>query len=152
MTLTWKISFASNELRIFRGKLIAGILKTHTWKADAYGELNGYMLVFKPTGFWKTGTKIFDIEGKTELGHITYDFWKQTAQITYSGQSYLFKYKSWMCQKWEVKGDGETGAFETRGFWNTEGTIEDDGISSAIILSALYTHSNFTRINSTATV
>lgn len=150
MTLTWKSSFASNELRIFREKLIAGLLKTNTWKADAYGELNGYMLVFKPLGVWKTGTKILDIEGKNELGSISYDFWKQTAEITYSGQIYIFSYKSWMHQKWEVKGADESARFESTGFWKSEGSITNDGLSGAVLLSALYAHSNFTRINAAA--
>lgn len=150
MTLTWKSSFASNELRIFRGKLIAGILKTNTWKEDAYGELNGYMLIFKPLGFWKRGTKILDIEGKTELGGISYNFWKQTAEIIYSGQSYIFTYKSWKHQKWEVKGSEEAALFESKGFWKPEGNVSYDDIPGAVILSALYAHSYFTRINAGA--
>lgn len=151
MTLTWKSTFASNELRIFRGKLIAGILKTNTWKADAYGELNGHMLTFKALGFWNRGTKILDIEGKTELGEISYDFWKQTAEITYSGQSYQFRYKSWTHRKWEVTGPEVSAVFESKGFWSPEGIVTYEDMPGAIILCALYAHSYFTRINASAT-
>lgn len=150
MTLTWKKSFAGNEIRIFREKLIAGILKTNTWNANAYGELNGYMLTFKPLGFWKTGTKILDIEGKTELGSISYKVWKQKAEITYSERSYIFNYSSWMHQKWEVKDSQETAIFESKGFWKTEGAISYEDIPGAVILSALYVHNYFSRMNSAA--
>jgi hypothetical protein len=150
MTLTWKKSFAGNETRIFREKLIAGILKTNTWNGHAHGELNGYMLVFKPLGFWKTGAKILDIEGRTELGSISYKIWKQTAEITYSGESFTFSYKSWTHQKWEVKGAEGSVLFESTGFWGTKGNISFDNVPGAIMLSALYVHSFFSRMNAAA--
>lgn len=108
MALTWKTSFSGKECRIFRDKLIVGILKTSIWKGDAYGELNGYMLLFKPLGFWKRSTQILDIEGKKVLGKIEYNWWKSSAVITYEEVTYEWKYLSWNRKRWDVKGPEES--------------------------------------------
>ena len=41
--LSWKANFNGTEYRIFRGKVIAGLLKTSNWKNSGHGELDGYM-------------------------------------------------------------------------------------------------------------
>ena len=151
MALTWKTSFSGKEYRIFRGKLIVGILKTSMWKEDAYGELNGYMLLFKPLGFWKKTTQILDIEGKRELGKIEYNWWKSSAVITYEEVLYEWKYQSWSRKSWDVKGPEESAGFSLSGFWRNEGNIEYEDMPGAIILAALYVQSYFSKVAAAAT-
>lgn len=152
MTLTWTTSLGGREYRIFRGKLIAGLFKTSVWKGDGYGELNGYMITFKPKGFWQSETIIFDIEGKRELGNITYKFWKQRAEIRYEGEVYYFRYTSWTHQSWEVTKDNDFANFKSTGFWKNKGDVYSEGLSGAVVLSAFYAHQHFTRINAAAAV
>ena len=150
MTLAWKSSWVGKECRIFRGKIIVGLLKTSAWKTDAYGELNGHLLTFKPKGFWKSETKILDIEGKNELGKIEYNFWKSTALITYQQISYEWKFNSWKRMDWEVKGAEETARFVKKSMWNNEGTIEYESTPAPIILAAMYVQVHFIRMTAAA--
>jgi len=150
MKLIWKSSWVGNEYRIFRGKVIVGLLKTSAWKTDGYGELNGYMLTFKPKGFWQSETKILDIEGKNELGKIEYNWWKGTAIITYEQISYEWKFSSWKRMQWEVKGPEETAHFENDSMWKNEGSIEYDRTPPPIILAAMYAQVHFIRITAAA--
>lgn len=148
MALTWKTSFSGKECRIFRDKLIVGILKTSIWKGDAYGELNGYMLIFKPLGFWKNGTQLLDIEGKKELGRIKYNFWRSSAVITYEQVEYQWKYESWTRKNWTVTGPSESAKFLRSGLLFNEGEIESYDTPGAVILAAFYTQSYFSKITS----
>lgn len=151
MTLAWKSSWRGKECRIFRNKIIAGILKTSTWKAEAYGELNGHLLSFKPKGFWKTETQILDIEGKNELGKIEYYWWKSSAVITYERISYEWKFNSWKRTGWNVKGPEETAHFFKTSTWKNEGTIEYEHMPAPILLAALYVQGYFFRATAAAT-
>ena len=152
MALTWKASFSGKEYRIFRGKLIVGLLKTSMWKGDAYGELNGYMLLFKPLGFWKKTTQILDIEGKKELGRIEYNWWKNSAVITYEDMMYEWKYQSWSHKSWDVKGPEESVNFLLSSLWRNEGNIEYEDTPGAVILAALYVQSHFSKVTSAALI
>jgi len=150
MTLAWKTSWTGSECRIFRGKIIVGLLKTTGMLGGAYGELNGHLLVFKPLGFWKTGTSILDIEGKTELGKIEYKWWKSSALITYQESVYEWNYESWTRKKWTVKGNADSARFLKQGFWKNEGIIENEDIPAPIILAALYVQNYFVRMTAAA--
>jgi len=143
MTLTWKTSWTGKECRIFRDKIIVGLLKTSVMRGDAYGELHGHLLVFKPISFWKTGTRILDIEGKTELGKIDYNWWKSTAVITYQDLVYEWNYESWTRKKWMVKSADNAAHFVRKGFWQSEGTIEYEDIPAPVILAAIYVQNYF---------
>ena len=149
MMLAWKSSWVGKECRIFRGKIIVGLLKTSAWKGDAYGELNGHMLIFKPRGFWKNETKILDIEGKTELGKIEYNWWKSTALITYQHISYEWKFNSWKRTGWNVTSPDETARFEKTSTWKNEGNIEYESMPASIILAAMYVQVHFIRVTTT---
>jgi len=150
MTLAWKTSWTGQECRIFREKIIVGLLKTTAMRGDAYGELNGHLLVFKPLSFWKTGTTILDIEGKTELGKIDYNWWKSSALITYQETAYTWNYESWTRKKWTVNGNGDSAYFLKKGFWQNEGNIEYEDIPASIILAALYVQNYFVRMTAAA--
>lgn len=146
MTLQWTSSMSGQEIRIFRGKLIAGILKRSFWKDDAYGELNGHMVRFKTNGFWKRTTQILDIEGTKELGLITFNIWKSTAVITYENQTYGWKFDSWMRKKWQLGNGDDFVQYVKRSSWKNEGDIEIQNISPALVLAGLFIYGYFWKI------
>ncbi|MBE9465865.1 hypothetical protein ACFP1I_25505 [Dyadobacter subterraneus] len=146
MTLQWKSSLSGKETRIFRGKVIAGLLKKGVWKEDGYGELNGYMLKFETKGFLNRVTTILDIEGKTELGMIEYKTWKSTAVITFENKTYAWNFDSWMRKKWQVGNETSVAVFSKTSLWKNEGEIEVENISPAVVLAGLFVYSYFWKI------
>jgi hypothetical protein len=140
---------SGSECRIFRGKLIVGILKTNFWKNAGYGELNGHLLRFKNKGLFNTITKILDIEGTKELGEIKYNFWKGSATITYEDELYEWKFESWTRKKWSVQNSEDVTEFELISFWKNDGQVQNEFVSPAIILAALYVN-NYLRTISAA--
>ncbi|QRR02857.1 hypothetical protein [Dyadobacter sandarakinus] len=149
MSLTWKTSFSGRECRIFRGKLMVGLLKLSLWKTGGYGELQGYLLRFKTNGIWRRNTVILDIDGKKELGEIKFNLWKGSATITYDHMEYAFKYHSWTRRQWTVTAPDESATFEHKGLFQKEGVVENDDLSFAVILSALYADAYFRRLTAT---
>lgn len=150
MTLQWASTMSGNETRIFRGKLIAGLLKCSSWKDDAHGELNGYMIRFKTTGFWNPSTQILDIEGTKELGKIEYNAWKSTALITYEGQSYEWAFDSWMQKAWKIRNRENQAIYSRPSIWKNKGDIEAENISPAIILTGLFVYTYFQKMSAVA--
>jgi hypothetical protein len=146
MSLICKSNFAGTESRIFRGKLIAGLLKINAWKEDGYGELDGSMIRFKTRGFWTRITEIRDIEGERVLGEIHYNLFKGTALITYEELAYNWKFSSWMQQKWIVTKDEDEAGFKTTSYWKQEGELINEGIPAAVLLASLFVHGHFNRM------
>jgi hypothetical protein len=146
MILQWKSSLSGKETRIFRGKVIAGLIKRSIWKDDGVGELNGHMLKFETKGFLNRTTRILDIEGQTELGKIEYKTWKSTATITYEKQSYEWKFDSWMRKKWHIEQGDNRVQYSKTSIWKNEGDIETDNISPAIVLAGLFIYGYFWKI------
>ena len=146
MTLQWTSTMSGKETRIFRGKLIAGLLKRSLWKEDAYGELNGHMMQFKTTGFWKRKTQILDIEGTRELGFIEYNSWKTSAVITYEDKSYEWTFDSWMRKNWKIKSGEDQAVYSKISTWKNKGNIEVENISPAIVLAGLFVYGYFQKI------
>ena len=150
MSLRWEASVTGGEFRIFREKIIAGILKVSLVKGDAYGELNGFMLRFKNKGFWNRTTQILDIEGVRELGGISYNFWKGTAVVDYEDKTYHWQYKTWRRQKWQLLDGNEVIGYESTSLWKGTGNIDNAYLSPALVLTGLFIHSHFVRMTSTA--
>ena len=150
MALAWKSSWTGKECRIFREKLIVGLLKTNLWRGDAYGELYGHILVFKPLGFLKNSTEIFDINKTNKLGKIEYNWWKSSAMITYQDEVFEWKYDSWTRKSWTVNGGDDQAHFKKISHWRNEGIIENEDIPAPIILSALYVQGYFLRATAAA--
>lgn len=146
MNLKWESTFSGNETRIFRGKLIVGLLKRSTWKDDAQAELNGHMVRFKTKGFWKPSTKILDIEGTKELGQIEYNSWKSTAVITYEDQTYEWAFDSWMWKAWHIKNSEGQAVYLKTNIWKNKGDVEAENISPAVILAGLFVYSYFQKM------
>jgi hypothetical protein len=139
MTLSWKSNLSGTEYRIFRGKVIAGLLKTSNWKNEAYGELNGYLLRFKTKGLLQKRAEILSIEGDRILGNIEFHLLKSTATIHYDGISYEWKFRPWSRRKWFVANNGTHSEFRLTGFWQKSGEVESDDVPAAILLASLYT-------------
>ena len=150
MLMHWRSSLSGKEYRIFRGKIIAGILKFNLWKGDAYGELNGHMLRFQYKGFWKSKTRIMDIEGVRELGSITYNFWKSTAEIVYDNEYYTWSYSSWWRKRWSVRNTEDAIQFTSTSFWKNEGTIDNENLPAALALTGIFIHCHFMRVTAAA--
>lgn len=144
--LSWKSNFNETECRIFRGKVIAGILKTSLWKYDGRGELDGHMLTFRTKGFFQRHTEIRDINSSQVLGTIDYNLFKSTARIVYAGARYQWHFDSWLRRKWLVS-DGETEAhFEPTGFWKREGRVVNEDIPPPVILASFFVQAYFRKI------
>lgn len=143
MTLQWTSTMIGKETRIFRGKLIVGLLKRSLWKDDAYGELDGYMVRFKTTGFWKRKTAILDIEGVKQLGHIEYNFWKTSAVITYEERFCSWTFDSWMRKSWKIVGGQDQAIYSKPSVWKNKGDIEVDNMSPVMILAGLFVYGYF---------
>jgi hypothetical protein len=145
--LSWKSNFTETECRIFRGKVIAGILKTTLWKYDGRGELDGHMLTFRSKGFFNSQTEILDIEGTNVLGGIEYNLFRSKAWITFGEERYDWRFESWWRGKWVV-GNGESEArFEATGFWKREGRVINEDIPPPVILASFFVQSFFHKIS-----
>lgn len=144
--LSWKSNFSETEYRIFRGKVIAGILKTSSWKYDGRGELDGYLLSFKTKGFFNPRIEIRDIEGDRLLGNIDCNILTGKAWITFEGIRYYWRYESWLGNKWVVGNDEIEVRFESSGFWKREGIVIND-IPPPIILASLFVKAYFNKIS-----
>jgi hypothetical protein len=145
--LSWKSNFNETECRIFRGKVIAGIVKISFWKSDGYGELDGHMLRFTTKGFFDRRTEIRDIEGTKVLGSIDYNLWTSSASIDYNEIRYKWKFGSWARRKWIVSGEGKEAVFESSGFWRREGRIINEDIPPPVILASLFVQAYFRKLS-----
>jgi hypothetical protein len=138
MTVTWKTTGWAQQYRIFRDKIIVGILKKEGWKGEVLGEYNGAMLRFRPTGFWKTGTVISDVEGTRELGMIEYDTWKSIGKVTFQDKEYEWKYESWKQNKWSISHEEEFAKYAVTNVWRGEGSIDIEGIAPELVIIGLF--------------
>ena len=153
MSITWKSKGMRKEYRIFRDKIIVGILKKEAWKRKAYGEYNGAMLQFSPKGFWNTGTIISDIEGNKQLGSIEYGGWKSTATVTFQDQNFEWKYTSgWKRNEWTISGGNNFATYKVTSIWKGEGAIETEGVSAALVLIGLFIHDHFETMTTAAII
>ncbi|TLU97853.1 hypothetical protein [Dyadobacter luticola] len=146
MALVWKSNFTHSEIRIFRGKVVAGLLKMNIWKSSGYGELDGHLLRFKVRGFWQRRVEMTDIDGQRILGEIKLRFFNGLATIGYENQEYQWKYKSWPRRNWAVRNENDIAEFKVKGFWQTEGEIENNEIPAAVILASLFIHFHFRKV------
>ncbi len=145
--LSWKSNFNETEYRIFRDKVIAGILKTSSWKYDARGELDGYLLSFKTKGFFNPHTEIRDIEGDTLLGGIDCNILKGKAWIIFEEIRYQWKFESWLGGKWVVGNNEIEAHFESSGFWKRKGIVINEDIPPPVILASLFVKAYFNKIS-----
>jgi hypothetical protein len=147
MTVIWKTIGWSQQYRIFRDKIIVGILKKEGWKQDAVGEYNGAMVRFSSRGFWKTETIIADIEGTKELGKIEYDGWKSIGKVIFQGEEYLWKYDSWKLNEWTISKGDDFAKYKITNIWKGEGAIEIEGVPPELVIIGLYIEDRFKAIS-----
>ena len=137
MEINWQANLWRKEFRFMRGKLIVGLLKKNAWSTGGYGEFNGSLLRFKQKKWWKSSTIILDIEGKSEIGSITYNLLKRSAIIIINDQTYNWKFRNWLHNSWEVV-DADGSAVFTANNWGKKGTIAIDNMNPAGVLAAMY--------------
>lgn len=145
--LSWKSNFTETEYRIFRDKVIAGILKTSSWKYDGRGELDGHLLSFKTKGFFNPYIEIRDIEGDKVLGRIDCKILTGKAWITFDGIRYQWQYDSWLGGKWVVRNNELEARFESSGFWKKEGRVINEDVPPPVILASLFVKAYFNKIS-----
>ena len=146
MSVTWKTTGWSQQYRIFRDKIIVGILNKETWKNVALGEYNGAMIRFTSQGFWKTETMITDIEGAKPLGTIAYNEWKSTATVSFQDESYEWKYESWKRNEWTIYHGSNFAKYKMTNIWKGEGAIEIEGMPPELVIVGLYIEDHFKTI------
>mgnify|MGYP003406732903 CR=1 FL=1 len=140
MNVNWKSKNGHREFRIFRGKLIVGILKKKGWSRNAYGEYNGAMVQFLSEGFLNPVITILDIEGTKKLGKIHYFRFKGIASIQYEEQMFEWKYKSQQKKEWSIISDDDFVNYTISNTTQVEGEIEIEGIRPEVVLTGLYIH------------
>jgi hypothetical protein len=138
MIVNWKSKNSHKEYRIFRGKLIVGILKRKGWFRNAYGEYNGAMVQFISKGFLNPIITILDIEGTKKLGEIRYSRFKSEARIQYDHQTYVWEYKSKQKKEWRIISDDDFVNYTMSNTTKHEGKIEVEGIRPEVVLAGLY--------------
>ncbi|HEV7349140.1 hypothetical protein [Telluribacter sp.] len=144
MDIYWKTVGWQSEYRIFREKVIVGILKRGSWGTDTYGEYNGYLVRFDTKGFGKRSARILDIEGQKVLGSVKFRRFPTSATITYEGEEYQWNYQQWSRYKWSVRHTDEEATYVAARPWQGGGgTIQYDYLHPAIVLVGLYVHSYF---------
>lgn len=146
MTINWKSAVLGNAFRLFKGKQIVGLLKLENWRSEGYGELNGYLLRFKTSGFIHPVTRILDIEGKREFGSIRYNYRTMSARILLEGKVYHWKFEKWNGKEWFIEAEFGTIHFLQKGWWNGQGSVTcDEDESKMLILCGLYVKSFLVR-------
>ena len=145
--LSWKSNFSETEYRIFRGKVIAGILKTSSWKYDGRGELDGHLLSFKTKGVFSPHTDILDIDGDRVLGGIDCKILTAKATITFDGIRYQWRLDSWLGSNWTVGNEEIEARFESSGFWKREGVVTGEDIPPPVILASVFVKAYFNKIS-----
>lgn len=145
MTIHWKTAHSGTTFHLFRGKLVAGLLKLNFRRTSGYGELQGHLVRFETSGLWNPKTRILTIDGNRELGFITYTRWKYNAQIVLEGQTFLWKKQDWMWRSWIIQEGTDLILFQQEGLWKKQGTITGSGSESPVLLLAgLYIRSFLT--------
>lgn len=146
MTINWKSGGLGNAFRIFKGKQIVGLLKLDNWRTEGYGELNGYLVRFKTSGFVRPLTRILDIEGTRELGSIRYSYRTMSARIVLEEKEFQWKFEKWNGNNWFIEAEYGSIHFSQKGWWNGQGSITyDEDESKMLILSGLYIRSFLVR-------
>ena len=143
MHVRWQTLGLDQEYRLFREKLIVGLLKKSFLRNSAYGEYHGYLLRFEAPRWGRSQARILDIEGKKVLGTIAFGYFPRSATITYEGETYAWKSLSW--HRWTVTQADETATYEAGRGWTQggTGTIAYDYLPPAVVLSGLYVRSYF---------
>ena len=123
--LRWQRKGRVGEIRLFRGKLIFGLLKQNAWASQGYGECAGHLFRFRTRGVWKPMTEIWSFEEPARLlGTIQMELWQAKAELIYEGQRYNFTLRP---SGWELNGQEGSWLFTREKGDTWEGTVSRQG-------------------------
>lgn len=142
MKYTWEETSVAGKLRIYRGKLIVGMLNRTWGGSDAYGEFLGTMLRFRKQDFLGHKISILDIEGASEIGDVVMDHWDKKMTIVYLNKTYLGELSDKTGQ-WHVADKDEDILFEPPLISETKGEFEQNYMNPAIVLTTFYIRSHY---------
>lgn len=106
--LNWKRGFFKNTFEIFSENSLIGKLKENIWSNSAIGELNGKVISFRPKGFFRQKTVIFDLAKNEWIGEIDFNALMTRATIRIHDKVYRWKYDNWLSTKWSIHDSEET--------------------------------------------
>ncbi len=127
----------TGEARIYRGKLIVGMLKNTFVNQDAYGEFLGTMLRFRKKKFLSKKVSVLDIEGKKEVGEILFADWGRKVTVQYNNKMYLGEL-SGKSGQWCMEDKEEDIVFESPSVSVKKGMFEQNYMNPAIVLATVY--------------
>lgn len=128
----------TGEVRLYRGKLIIGMLRHKSYKQDAYGEFLGTMLRFRRKGFFDKYVTLLDIEGNRSLGSIHFQEWGKKVVIEYMDKVYE-GYLDNAAKEWVIDNpeEGEL-AFRCPSSKSNEVEFELNYMEPAVVLATFY--------------
>lgn len=127
----------AGSVRIYRNKLIIGMLNKSPFKQDAYGEFLGTMLRFSGTRFFNTKIRILDIEGTKIVGEIRFKNWFKEVTVTYQNQAYPGRLSD-DSGRWLIEDQGQEIRFESPSLSETTSIFEQNNMNPAVVLATLY--------------
>ena len=136
MKLNWKKKLLSNAIEIFLEGQSVGSLKEKSFQQKAEGNLNGRIVAFKTSGFFKQETEITDTVLQKVIGKITFNSWKTKAEIELEGKKLVWQYDNAWNTKWSIS--DSTGTLATYKSNSSGGEIEAVTFNEMLILTGLY--------------
>lgn len=134
--LSWRKGFFTSNYEIFSAGQPIGLLKEKSFQQKAEGNLNGRIVTFKTSGFFKQETEITDTSLQKVIGKITFNSWKTKAEIELEGKKLVWQYDNAWNSKWSISDStGTLARFITN---SKGGDIEAVSFDEILILTGLY--------------
>lgn len=140
--LTWKRNILNGLYTIYDNGLQIGQLKERPFQETSTGEINGKVYTFITKGFFKRETMIFESSNNEAIGKITYNEWRNRANITINNNTAEWKYENILNTKWQIF-DAEGIKIEYSGL-SLGGEINSVVNDELLLLSGLFV-TNFFR-------
>lgn len=134
--LSWRKGFFTSNYEIFSDGKPLGLLKEQSFHQKAEGNLNGRIVAFKTSGFFKQETEITDTVLQKVIGKITFNSWKTKAEIELEGKKLVWKYDNAWNSKWSIS--DSTGTLARFISTSKGGDIEAVTFDEMMILTGLF--------------
>lgn len=139
--LHWKKAPFNSTSRIYSAEGEIGQLRENPWKQMAEGELNSRKYQFRTRGFFNQHTEIVDPGTNYIVGKIEYNSLRSSADISYLGQRFRWKYDNVWQTRWSIT-DERNHRIDFHGRM-VNGTIEGVDITEFLVLSGLFVTNYF---------
>lgn len=138
---TWKTKLFSKRFEIFKNEILSGSLKKILWSRKVEGEMNGRQVIFETRGFFRVETLITNPGDGSEVGNISYNYWKGKAVITCLGKEYDWQFLNFMRSRWSLcTQNGTLISYQSRCFKGTITSYTDDEV---LILTGFFIRNFF---------